>query len=160
MKDVMRFTIVDGHGKVSFIAPCHALEALVAACSGEPKSLHELLAHTEPYFADLREYVLSGLAVFDEHNSHSSFRAIHAALDLCKPRETPVFRVVDERTQEASLEPVRAGIVLFNLAEHRIVQIHNTYAEIKRKGRVRIMQGRLPTNRVQRYELPPTWTLF
>ncbi|MBI4491953.1 MAG: hypothetical protein HY690_04085 [Chloroflexi bacterium] len=155
----MRFTVVDRQGKVSFVAPCYALEALVAACSFQPKSLEELLRCSAPFSGDLPEHVLSGLAVFDEHNSGANFRAIHAALDYCKPQELPVFRVVDERTQEASLQPVRAGVVLFNLREKRIVQIHNTYAEIKRKGRVRIVEGKLPTNRVQRYELPPDWTL-
>lgn len=159
MQDVMRFTVVDPRGKVSFVAPCYALEALVAACSHEPRTLEELLEFVAPYFADLREYVLSGLAVFDEHNSEDNYRHIHAALDFCRPAETPVFRVVDERTQEASLQPVRAGVVLFNLVKRRIVQIHNTYSEVKRRGRVRVVEGRRPTNRVLRYELPITWAL-
>jgi hypothetical protein len=159
MRDVMRFTVVDANGKVSFVAPCYALEALVAACSREPRTIQELLEHVTPYFLDLNDYVTSGLAVFDEHNSRSNYRHIHAALDFCKPAETPVFRVVDARTQEVSLQPVRAGVVLFNLVERRIVQIHNTYAEVQRKGRVRIMEGRRPTNRVARYELPASWTL-
>jgi len=31
----MRFTVVDPRGRVSFIAPCSTLEALVAACASE-----------------------------------------------------------------------------------------------------------------------------
>lgn len=155
----MRFTLVDDQMKVSFVAPCQALEALVAACSRGPSTIGQLLDFAEPYVGDLSEYVRCALAVFDEHNSPGNYRSIHAAFDYCKPQEIPVFRVVDERTREVSLQPVRAGVVLFNLREKRIVQIHNTYSEIKRKGRVRIMNGKLPTNRVQRYELPPDWTL-
>lgn len=159
IKDVMRFTLVDEHSRVSFVAPCYALDAFVAACGKQPRTILELLEHATPYCGDLPDYVLSGLAVFDEHNSPANYRAIHAALDYCKPPELPVFRVVDDRTREASLQPVRAGVVLFNLQEKRIVQIQNTYAEIKRKGRVRLVEGKTITNRVQRYELPPDWTL-
>ena len=69
------------------------------------------------------------------------------------------FRVVDERTLQASLNPVKAGVVVFNLKDKRIVQIHNTYNEIRRKGKVRIVENGQPTNRVRRYELPPDWSL-
>lgn len=158
MQDLMRFTIIDAQDKVSFVAPCHSLEALVAACSRGPKTVQELLELSRP-FADLAEYVQSGLAVFDEHNLPGNFEAIHEALDYCRPQELPVFRVVDERTRQASLQSVRAGVVLFNLIDKRIVQIQNTYAEIKRKGRVRVLEGRSVTNRVLRYELPSDWTL-
>ncbi len=48
---------------------------------------------------------------------------------------------------------------MFNLNAKRIVQIQNTYQEIKRKGRLRIMEGAQPTNRTQKYELPPDWTV-
>lgn len=159
MNDVMRFTVIDPSGRVSFVAPCAALEALVAGCAAQPQTLEQLLAATEPFAGGLRERVLSGLAVFDEHNSASNFRWILAALDFCPAHETPVFRVVDPRTEEVSLSPVRAGVVVFNLVAKRIVQIQNTYAEIRRKGRVRVMRNNRPTELVQRYELPPDWSL-
>ncbi len=155
----MRFTVIDPHGRVSFVAPCRALEALVAACAEQPSTLVDLLSAARPYAGDLPDRVLSGLAVFDEHNSAANYRWIHAALDFCTPRDTPVFRVLDPRTEEASLTPVRAGVVVFNLVAKRIVQIQNTYAEIRRKGRVRLVVNNQPTNRMQRYELPPDWSL-
>jgi hypothetical protein len=102
---------------------------------------------------------LSGLAVFDEHNSRQRLDRIHAAFDYCRPEETPVFRVLDERTRQVSLKPVRAGVVLFNLREKRIVQLHNTYAEIQRKGRIRVAAPPPNGARVQRYELPADWSL-
>ena len=156
---LMRFTIVDREGKVSFVGPCVALEALVAACSRQPQSLNELLDAAAPYNTALRESVLSGLAVFDEHNSPSNFRSILAALEFCTPADLPVFRVLDDRTLEASLTPVKAGVVVFNLVDKRIVQIQNTYREIRRRGRVPIMENGRPTNRVRRYELPSDWSL-
>src|SRR5690349_17660267 len=125
MKDVMRFTVVDAAGRVSFVAPCAALDALVAACARGPRTLLALLGFAEPYAPGLRERVTSGLAVFDEHNTRENYRAIHGALDYFRPSELPVFRVVDDRTQEAALQPVRAGVVVFNLVEKRIVQIQN-----------------------------------
>ncbi len=155
----MRFTVIDPRGRVSFVAPCHTLEALVAACASQPRTLEQLLAAAEPFVGSLAERVTSGLAVFDEHNSPSNVRWIHAAFDYCPPHETPTFRVLDPRTEELSLTPVRAGVVVFNLVAKRIVQIQNTYSEIRRKGRVRVLRNNEPTDRVHRYELPEDWSL-
>ena len=161
VRDVMRFTVVDPRGRVSFIAPCATLEALVAACASntQPRTIEQLVKAAEPFVGDLGERVLSGLAVFDEHNSPANYRWIHAALDYCVPQEAPVFRVVDPRTEEISLSPVRAGVVVFNLLAKRIVQLQNTYSEIRRKGRVRVLRNNQPTDRVHRYELPADWSL-
>jgi hypothetical protein len=159
MNDVMRFTVVDVLGKVSFVAPCNVLEALVAACARQPRTLEALLKHAEPFAPGLYDRVSSGLAVFDEHNSRHNLRAIHGALDYFSARDLPVFRVLDPRTQEAALQPVRAGVVIFNLVEKRIVQIQNTYNQIRRKGRIRVLDASLRPSRVQSYELPADWAL-
>jgi hypothetical protein len=156
---LMRFTLVDDHSTISFIGPDRALHALVAGCATDPHSIEELLDRVAPFTADLRERVLSGLAVFDEHTSPDNPRWIHAAFDYCRREDVPVFRVVDDRTREVSLSPVWAGAVVFNLKARRIVQIQNTFSDIKRKGRLRIMEGARPTNRIQRYELGPEWTV-
>ncbi|MBA2448251.1 MAG: hypothetical protein H0V51_09525 [Chloroflexi bacterium] len=156
---LMRFTVVDTSTTVSFIGPARALPALVAACAGGPQTLDALLTRAATFTADLRERVLSGLAVFDEHNGPNNYRWIHAALDYCERDDVPVFRVVDDRTRELSLSPVWAGVVVFNLQAKRIVQIQNTYAEIKRKGSLRVIEGARPTNRIQRYELPAEWSV-
>ncbi len=157
--DVMRFTVIDRTSRVSFVAPCPVLDALVAACAQEPRTLLQLLDAAAPFVPDLKDRVLSGLAVFDEHNSPGSLDRIHAAFRYCRPEEVPVFRILDEVTRDASLRPVRAGIVLFNLSEKRIVQLQNTYAEIKRKGRIRVVRSATAPPRVHRYELPPDWSL-
>jgi hypothetical protein len=156
---LMRFTVVDVRSTVSFIGPDRALHACVAACATGANSIEELLDSIAPFVGDLSERVLSGLAVFDEHNSRGNVRWIHAAFDYCKSEEVPVFRVLDDRTREISLSPVWAGAVVFNLKARRIVQIQNTYSDIKRKGRLRVMEGARPTNRIRRYELGPEWTV-
>jgi len=161
MNDVMRFTVIDNRGGVSFVAPCRMLEALVASCAEGADSLGRLLDSASRFDADLRERVLSGLAVFDEHNGPNNLGSIHSALDLLRPADLPVFRVKDDRTRQASLQPARAGVIVFNLPKKRIVQIHNTYSEIKRTGRIRLAPAddaaRGP--RVHRYQLPADWSL-
>jgi hypothetical protein len=156
---MMRYTIVDHESTVSFIGPDRVLQALVAACSTGPHTIDDLLERVAPFATEVRDRVMSGLAVFDEHNTRDNCRWIHAAFDYCSREEVPVFRVFDARTRDVSLSPVWAGVVVFNLKARRIVQIHNTYADIKRKGRLRIMEGAKPTNRIQRYELGPEWTV-
>ena len=157
--DVMRFTIIDPSTRVSFVAPCPVLDALVAACAQRPHTLDELLEAAAPFAPDVKERVLSGLAVFDEHNSPHNLDRIHAAFRYCRPEEVPVFRILDETTRDVSLRPVRAGIVLFNLREKRIVTLQNTYSEIKRRGRIRVLRSATASARVHRYELPPDWSI-
>jgi hypothetical protein len=160
---VMRFTIIDLTGTVSFVAPCTALKALVAACSNTPPDLQSLLSASTRYDTELKDFVLNSLSLFDEHNSHGSYEQIHSALDYAGEQRNhhnmPAFRVVDETTRKASLEPVKAGLVLFNLKDRRIIQVHNTYADVKRRDRGRIHEGGVPTRRLYHYELPHEWEI-
>lgn len=155
----MRYTIIDGSGTISFVASCDALIPLVAGCARDPRSAEELLGFADEYAAGTRETVTCSLAVFDEHNTGENLRAIHGAIGFLKPHELPAFRVLDDRTRQASLTPVHAGIVVFNLRAKRIVQIQNSYIEIRRKGRARASQPASPERRVIRYELPSYWSL-
>lgn len=157
--NIMRYTIIDKAGTVSFVASCDALLPLVAGCANDPQTLEQLLAHADEYVSGTMEKVLSGLAVFDEHNSSENHEAIHEALKHCKPHELPSFRVLDDRTRQASLTPVHAGVVVFNLTAKRIVQIQNSYAEIRRKGRAKATQPSSPDRRLIKYELPPYWSV-
>lgn len=157
--NLFRFTIIDDGGGISFVAHADALPALLKACAREPVSVEELLDFTVPYYQALREYVLNGLAVFDERNAGGNFDAIHEALKFCQPHELPVFRVVDDETREASLRPVKAGGVILNLPAKRIVQIQNTYHEIGRKGLGHVFDGERVTENVFYYRLPEEWEL-
>jgi hypothetical protein len=157
--NVLRCTIIDAQGGVSFVAHADVLPALAKACTDHPRTLAQLLDGTAPYYGGLREQILNGLAMFDERNVEGHYESIHQALDLCAPYEQPVFRVVDDRTREASLSPVKAGAVVFNLRAKRIIQIQNTYQEITRRGASRVFDGTRMTNRVFRYQLPGEWAL-
>ena len=157
--NLIRCTVVDRQGAVSFVAHCDVLSALVAACAASPPGLGELLDLSEPYYKNLREYVEAGLAVFDERNVRGRYDAIHHALRSTPSHEQPVFRVVDSITREASLRPVKAGVIIFNLKAKRIVQIMNSYREIRRIGHGHIFDGSDRTGTVFSYRLPREWTL-
>ena len=157
--DVMRFTIVDPRGTVSFIAHTSAAVALTAACAQDPATLSDLLSASRKYDRGLHDLVANGLAVFDEHNLPGDVRAIHAQLTQLPPRDVPVFRVLDDLTREASLRPVRAGAILFNLVGKRIVQIVNTDETLARAGEVNYHNGNFLSRRVFDYELPPHWSI-
>jgi hypothetical protein len=132
--NLMRFTIVDRTGAVSFVYGGEVIAVLLKACADGPSTLAQLLDATSRRDAMLREHVSCGLAVFDEHNSDPSYAAIHEAIEHFRSDEWPVFRVVDDTTREASLRSTRTGVIVFNLVERRIVQIQNTYAEIHDMG--------------------------
>lgn len=157
--NVMRYTVVDRHGRVSFVAPCRALLPLVAACARSADSLRDLVAFADEFGSDLNGHVFSGLAVFDEHNGMGNTEWIRSALSQLPPERTPVFRVLDDITSRASLQPVAAGAVIFNLNAHRIIQIQNSWTRIDREGLVheRDVSGR--TVKVHRYKLPTHWVL-
>lgn len=157
--DVMRFTVVDRSGSVSFVAHTSAAVALTAACASSPQSLHELLHVAQTYDRGLRDLVLNGLAVFDEHNVPGNLAAIHEQFRTRPPRELPVFRVLDDMTREASLQPVRAGAILFNLPAKRIVQIANTAETLDRAGTVNYHNGHFLSIREFEYELPADWSI-
>lgn len=156
--NLMRVTVIDGRGGVSFVAHAETLPALVKACGFNPRTLEELLRLAEPYYRPLREHVLNGLAIFDERNAEGSYEAVHYALSW-PSHQHPVFRVVDDLTRETSLRPVKAGAVIFNLRAKRIVQIQNSYREIERQGVSRVFDGTHMTSEVFRYRLPSEWSL-
>lgn len=76
--NVMRFTVIDQAGSVSFVAPWNALKALTAGCSTKPTPamLLTLLEAASRYDTGLKKYVLDNLAIFDEN---------HAQLDVSEP---------------------------------------------------------------------------
>jgi hypothetical protein len=156
--DVMRFTIIDDQGTVSFVTHSSAVLALLAACSHDPSSLEQLLDAVHHYDRSVRAYVRTGLAIFDEHNVPGNHLAIHQHLTSLPAQETPVFRVVDDLTRERSLQSVKAGVVLFNLPKKRIVQIQNSY-DLPRAGEVNFHNGRFLSRRTLSYELPSSWSI-
>lgn len=158
-KPVMRFTIVDEGGTVSFVAPCHALKAIAASCERGAEDHRAVLAMLAEYDAELSQSLKNGLAVFDEHNTASDACAVHGQLAKAGSPEMPPFRVMDARTRDASLEPVRQGLVVFNIPARRIVQVQNSYANLQRQDRGRIRVGGKPTHQYYSYRLPDEWSI-
>jgi hypothetical protein len=70
---VMRYNVIDADGTISFIAPWNTLKPLLAACSKRPapETAADLLRLASVYHVGLQEYVLNGLALFDEHYQES-----------------------------------------------------------------------------------------
>ncbi len=159
----IRYTVVDAQGTVSFVGPGHVLKMLVAACAQMPADLAGLLSHLRPLDRHFTEYVENGLAVFDEHHLPGSPSTVPAAgVPAAEPAGKAgdgVFRVVDAASRQASLQPSRAGVVVFNLVERRIVQIHNTYAEVQREGLGRLRREGRPVPTFYHYHLPATWRI-
>lgn len=158
---LMRYTIVNGQGGVSFVGDEFMLPALVAACAANPTSYEGLLDAAHEYDRRPRDQVRNALSVFDEHNVPGHYEAIHRALAEAEPVYTPAFRIVDEQTRQASLQPVKAGLVIFNLKARRIIQAQNTASEIEieRSGKAHHHNGHRWTARVHSYELPDTWSI-
>ncbi len=157
--NLLRLTIIDSDGGVSFVAHGEALPALLRACATNPASIDELLTRTDQYYHGLRERIVNGLAMFDERNTPGNYDAIHGALEHARPDESPLFRIVDEVTREASLRPVKAGAVIFNLIDRRIITLQNGYQQITRNGRGEVFDGERMTGAQFVYRLPKTWAL-
>lgn len=157
--NIIRLNIIDQSGTVSFVAPCHMMKVVTAACSRNPENLSELLDYTQDYDPTLKRNVLNGLAIFDEHNTQENISAIQAELGRAKPEHSPVFRIVDKSTRDASLTPVKAGLIIFNLLARRIIQVQNSYANLERQDRGRVRYDGKPTRLLYRYELPDEWQL-
>ncbi len=119
--NLMRLTLIDEDGGVSFVTHGEALPALHRACATGPKRVAELIERAEPYYHGLQERIHNGLAMFDERNLPGNYDAIHGALEHARPEESPLFRVVDDVTREASLRPVKAGAIVINLLDRRII---------------------------------------
>lgn len=157
--NLFRLTIIDPSGGISFVSHGEAIPALLKACASNPQTVEELLARVEPYYHGLQERVCNGLAMFDERNMPGHYDTIHNSLRQARPDESPTFRIVDEVTREASLRPVKAGAVVFNLIDRRIITLQNGYQEITRTGRGEVFDGERMTGARFTYRLPKSWAL-
>jgi len=144
---------------VSFVGDGFLMLPLVAACASNPRSLSEMLARVDQIDRRLRNRILSGLAVFDEHNVEGNYSAIRETLETKSGPEEPVFRVVDDLTRDRSLEPTRTGLIIFNLKDHRIVQVLNHFYAVERSGEVHLHNGERYSRRTISYSLPESWSI-
>jgi hypothetical protein len=157
--NVFRFNIVDESGAVSVVGPPHGLKVLAAGCSQEPSSIRELLELAKPYDPEWIEQTKNGLRIFDEHNVDSLSPAFESKVSQEVDEGHSPFRIFDSTTRTRSMVPARLGLVIVNLKTRRIIQIHNSYAELMRKGRGRIRERGKPTRSIFQYELAETWSI-
>ncbi len=157
-REVLRFTIVDGSGTVSFVGDSFFLQPLLVGCAAGARSLPELLDIANAVDKRIRDYVLNGLAVFDEHNTRENFRSIQAQIALLEGEDGPVLRVLDDVTRAESNRPTRTGFVILNLKERRIVQGQNLFGDIVR-GEAHVHNGHRYSRRTVPYELPKHWAV-
>ena len=156
---MIRYTVADDNGTVSFLGPAHVMKMLVAACARGAATLDDLLDLSVRYDDQFSRNVLDGLAIFDEHNSRENTSQIEAVFASRPPIEWPPFRVFNDVTRRASTQPGHTGTIVFNLRFKRIVQVQNSYAEILRRDRGRIREGGRPTRMLYYYDLPSEWSL-
>lgn len=156
---LVRYTVTDEDGTTSFVGPGHAIKMLVAACAREPRTLREMLENLKRYDEEFADSVQRGLSVFDEHNLKGHTTAIESQIEQVEPDNLPPFRVYNETTRAASSHPAQAGLIIFNLAARRIVQVQNSYWEIQRTDRGRIRASGKPTRALYHYRLPSEWAL-
>jgi len=153
----MRFTIIDPRETISFLAPPHALKALAAGCSREAGSARELLRLLDDYDRQLAQRLRDELAVCAEHATAEDPAWIHAR--LAAEGDPGAFTVFDEPTRRGSLQSGALGLVVFNLAARRIVQVQNSYANLERRDRGRVRRDGKPVATYYSYELPATWSI-
>ncbi|MEZ4523887.1 MAG: hypothetical protein R3A46_19975 [Thermomicrobiales bacterium] len=156
----VRITITDSTTTTSFLSPGHAIKMFVAACSHDVPSMDAMFEVVGHLDSALVEEVRHGLARFDEHNVEDDTTAFDRKLAVTPADQLPPFRVLNPELRNASLEPARLGLILFNLKSKRIVQILNHYGEINRSDRGRVRVSGEPVRRLYRYELSSDWALL
>lgn len=141
----MRYTIVDADGAASFVGPGYLLKMLAAAASRGPAMVEQLLEIVGEFDPEYAGRVARALAGDDDGEWPE---------DVERP-----FRAVNDADSRRALEPARSGLVVFNLDARRIVQIQNTYADLKRADRGRMRRNGRPVQVYYQYELPEEWTI-
>jgi hypothetical protein len=154
-----RCNVIDIKGTVSFIAPPHGLKVIAAAIAMGSNTFSQLMAHARTYDAEWAASVHLDLMIFDEHNVEQLGSAFEEAVEEDNDADHRAFRVIDGVTRKRSLVPSGLGLVVFNLKEQRIIQIHNNYADLRRKDRGRVRINGKPTRHLFRYELPSEWAI-
>lgn len=154
-----RCNVIDIRGTVSFVAPSHGLKVIAAAIAMGSGYFSELMRNARMYDAEWALSVHHELMIFDEHNVQCVSPAFEGVVGAGEDADHRAFRVIDDLTRKRSLVPSGLGLVVFNLKEQRIIQIHNNYADLRRTDRGRVRVNGKPTSRLFRYELPAEWAI-
>ncbi len=157
--NVFRFNVVDDEGSISFIGPAHGLKVLAAACSHGAENVADLLGWATRYDQAWADDIRAGLFIFDEHNLGTLSACFEPLVESSDDLSHQPFRIVDRVTRARSMKPARLGLIVINLRAKRIIQIHNSYADLGRTGRGRIRANGRPTRSLFQYHLPDPWRI-
>lgn len=160
MTGLLRITLIESNGTISFGAPGHFAKMLAAASAHDPESIEQVLGTLSTLDPDSTESLRHGLARFDEFVVRDDATSIEEWLAQNDPLDGTPFRLIDPRLREATLTPLPLGVIVVNLPDKRIVQIENRYGPLLRSDRGRMRRAGKPIGQLYRYDLPPDWSLL
>ena len=154
-----RINMIDQHGTISLLAPAHGPKMLTALAGLEFDSSKDMLLAVSAMDSAWIWQVQSQLAMFDEFNIDELHDDWREMIERGDSAVHPAFRVIDPATRARSLQPASLGLIVFNLKEHRIIQVQNSGDDIEREGEGRYREDGNPQDRKYSYILPENWSL-
>lgn len=154
-----RINMIDERGTISLLSPSHGPKMLTALAGLELASARDMLQAVAALDASWIWHVQSQLAMFDEFNIDELTDDWREMIEGRDSAVHPAFRVIDTTTRQRSLQPASLGLIVFNLKEHRIIQVHNNGDDLEREGEGRYREDGHPQDRMYSYILPPNWSL-
>lgn len=154
-----RINIIDERGTISLLGPAHGPKMLTALAGLEFDSAREMLQAVSALDSAWITQVQSQLAMFDEFNVTEISDEWREIIERGDSAVHPAFRVMDTVTRARSLQPSSLGLIVFNLKEHRIIQVQNAGDDLEREGEGRYREDGAPKDRMYSYILPENWSL-
>lgn len=156
---VYRINLIDHKGTVSLLAPPHGPKMLTAVAGLEFDCTRDMLQAVSHLDSEWITQVRSQLALFDEFNVNELEQSWRDIVESSDSPVHPTFRVIDSTTRARSLQPASLGLIVFNLKERRIIQVHNSGVDLQREGEGRYWEDGRPQDRLYSYILPSHWSL-
>lgn len=154
-----RINVIDEHGTLSMLAPQHGPKMLTAMAGLEFDNAKDMLLAVSALDSSWIWQVQSQLAMFDEFNIDELHEDWIEMIERKDSAVHPAFRVIDPITRSRSLKPGSLGLIVFNLREHRIIQVQNSGADLEREGAGRYREDGRPQGQMYSYTLPQNWSL-
>ena len=154
-----RINLIDDRGTISLLAPPHGPKMLTAVAGLGLETSRHMLNAVAKLDAEWIRQVQSQIAMFDEFNVDTLDSGWQEMVQEEDTIVHPAFRVIDGVTRSRSLVPGSLGLIVFNMKQRRIIQVHNSWDELSRTGEGRYRVDGDPEERKFTYALPETWSL-
>lgn len=154
-----RINLIDDRGTISLLAPPHGPKMLTAVAGLGLETSRHMLNAVAKMDAEWIRQVQSQIAMFDEFNVDTLDSGWQEMVQEEDTIVHPAFRVIDGVTRSRSLVPGSLGLIVFNMKQRRIIQVHNSWDELSRTGEGRYRVDGDPEERKFTYALPETWSL-